>query len=87
MFKDFSLLSDSLNQAVRELQSKRTDDLLAAMERAIEEIKLGNQGDGDWERARRAQHELECGIKWFRESGIRAEENSVKNAIDNLSRR
>lgn len=79
-------LIDALNRSVDALQCSRTEDLVTAMKKAIYELVEGNQKDGDWEHARRAQFELECALKWHEESGIRKEEKIVEKTISSLLR-
>ncbi len=64
MTEDFFALSKAINNAANIL--------------AIAEINLGNRGDGDWEHVRRAQHELECALKWHEESAIRKALTALK---------
>jgi len=68
---DTEALVKSLREAVEKLSDKRTGWLLTAIDGAITELIIGNQKDGDWEHARRAQHILSCALKWHEESAPR----------------
>lgn len=65
---------DQLRTALSELRDIKADYLVRAMKDALHELWLGNSEDGNWERARRAIHILECEIDFYERHDLRAKE-------------
>ena len=60
----------ALKESVKELKDAKSNMLLEAIEKAVNELREGNSKDGDWERVRRAIFILENEVRWFKEYSI-----------------